>query len=305
MAKEIKRYLILVGVFLVVFAVGFYIATTVKAYDRNIYVTSDGAFRNWYSKGTKVLHEFHDDQFAVRFYEDSEVEAVRRDMVFWVRDDSAGFFGGDDRVVSTMVDDALYIYGAVYGEGIQAAKMISETFEQYPITYCGKRFDDNNLLLFVIKMNKSDGLYSHPQLVFVDENNQVVSGERQRNDSEVSNLMNRILLEMEESGFRKVEDSDALTGGSKADPSQYAKIVQDVNYCVIKKGGNQYVLQQCTNFVRVDFGEDMAYVVKGTRVSTLKTKDREQKIYTTVYQLEYNDVLRDLYDYELQKMTMQ
>lgn len=287
MKRRIKRIIIFISVFVIVFSIFFYFVATNKAYDKKIFFSPQSAVKNWGLQSDEMLFEFSDENFYIGFDNNSRIKSARKDFGFWVRSKSDVFSKSDVNDIYTVtVKNTVYVYGITREKDAKEVKILDYLLDEVDTEFNGSFIDSINALCFCLKIDESDLVLGSYSVEIIDGDNKIIP-ETLSQDEKLVSLINQI-LEAPRNGTETYDDIELSNDSLALKTAGHLHLVGETD---------GETLQEYKEFVEFYFYDDFVLIQEKTEIFTAKNSEHAKtrtRFYSKTYKLEYTDQLREL-----------
>lgn len=290
--KKINRVLILFVLFFITVLVVIYCRATHNTNYKSVHFTAEDSMKDLDSHYGKVLYEFKDEKFLLRFYEEDLLASSKKDEVFWVKDYYNGILKEDiNDIRSATVGDTIYIYGVTKCKDVDQVKVLDWLLNEKTTVYNGKRIDSKKILCFCLKIPKNKIILPSVSIKFVDSRNNIVNELSEFQNDELYVLLESVLSAKDKGVF--VANKQTLRPSSL----NISKKISERFY-LTREENNKYSFQEFSKNIELMFFDDYVLVIEEEKVTTY-SKTVHISNYNISYKMNYTDDLLKLKDYAL------
>lgn len=288
MKKAIKIFLIILGVFCIVFPMIIYPIATRNSNYNFIYFTAETALESG-NNIDDILYEYKDDNFYMIF-DGENIYTARKDTAFWVQNDVTSILSDEiNKIRSVTINNTIYIFGLTRREDVRQVKLVDSYFYEKETEFYGKRIEQENILCFCVKVPDDTFISSSAAVTFIDSNGNIISELPNNEKGEYDLLLDSVLEKCTEN-LQAVNQADIELNGPKL------KRKTAEHFYLNRQPGNKFKFQHYEENIVVSFLDDFVLIVFNTDVTT-REKYMQTDNYDISYKMEYNADLLKLKEY--------
>lgn len=288
MLKFSKRFTIfLFSIFVLV--LGLYFFWTNNHYDRKIFLSGEGATKNWGIKADNVFFEYSDENFYIQFDSNYNIKSAKKEGLFWIRNNFDGFTSDKkvNHIRSATANDTMYIFGVTKYKNVKEIKLVDYNSNEKTIGFSGKEISDIDGLCFCAKIPVESLVLSY-KIVFIDQNGNAISDSLQSISDNLQTYITPILNNISSNKYEQIINENLTLSNVKSSQNE----VEKKFYLV--RDEKEFFLQEVLRNIDIYFLREYALVVDQTEVLQITFNKTENTFYSTTYRASYDENLSNL-----------